>query len=51
MKLEQALAKLEAQGDAKVRVRNAMNGASDDQFGMKLGDIRELAEPITTPPR
>ncbi len=46
MKLEQALKRLEALGDEKVRKRNAKNGAGDNQFGVKLGDVRKLAKEI-----
>ena len=46
MKLAEALAKLEALSDPKVRARNAKSGAGDDQFGVPLGDIRKLAAKI-----
>jgi 3-methyladenine DNA glycosylase AlkD len=46
MKLKEALARLEALGDEKVRARNKKNGAGDDQYGVPLGDIRKLAEKI-----
>ncbi len=31
-----------------MRERNARNGAGDNQFGVKLGDIRKVAKPIKT---
>jgi 3-methyladenine DNA glycosylase AlkD len=46
MKLEEALAQLEALGDEKVRARNKKSGAGDHQFGVQLGDIRKLAKKI-----
>src|SRR5688572_26794913 len=46
MKLEEALAKLKALGNEKVRARNARNGADKNQFGVQLGDIRKLADKI-----
>jgi 3-methyladenine DNA glycosylase AlkD len=48
MTLEEALAQLKALGDAKVRAQNAKSGAGDDQFGVRLGDIRALAKKIRT---
>lgn len=41
-----ALAKLEALGDEKVRAQNRKNGAGQNQFGVKHGDIRKLAAGI-----
>ena len=37
---------LEARGDEKVRAYNIRNGAGDNQFGVKPGDIRVLAKKI-----
>jgi 3-methyladenine DNA glycosylase AlkD len=48
MTLKEALARLEALGDEKVRARNNKNGASNHQFGVQLGDIRILAKEIKT---
>lgn len=42
------LKQLEALGDEKVRAHNTKWGASDNQFGVKLGDIRTLAKKIKT---
>jgi 3-methyladenine DNA glycosylase AlkD len=48
MTLKEALKQLEALGDAKVRAQNAKSGAGDNQFGVRLGDIRALAKKIRT---
>ncbi len=42
------LAQLEALGDAKVRNRNAHQGAGDNQFGVPMGEIRKIAAKIKT---
>src|SRR4051794_31373911 len=42
--LEEALKRLEALGDAKVRAQNAKAGAGDNQYGVALGGIRALAK-------
>ena len=44
----EALAKLKSLGDEKVRKHNRKYGAGDDQFGVKHGDIRKLAQAIKT---
>src|SRR4030095_10265655 len=48
MTLKETLAKLDSRGDEKVRAHNTKNGAGKDQFGVRLGDIRKLAEKIKT---
>ncbi len=48
MTLDEALKKLEALGDEKVRAQNAKRGAGKKQFGVKRGDIRKVAKPIKT---
>lgn len=48
MTLKEALARLEALGDEKVRAQNRRNGAGTKQFGVRLGDIRKLAKEIKT---
>lgn len=48
MTVDETLAQLEALGDEKVRARNTKNGAGDNQFGVKLGDIRKLAKKLKT---
>ena len=44
MTLKEALKQLKALGNEKVRAQNTKNGAGDNQFGVKLGDIRVLAK-------
>lgn len=39
----QVLEDLEALGNEKVRARNAKLGAGDDQYGVRMGDIRKVA--------
>lgn len=46
--LKDALAQLESLGNEKVRAYNIRNGAGDNQFGVKLGDIRKIAAKIKT---
>ena len=46
MTVEDALEQLAALGNEKVRAHNAKYGAGDNQFGVKLGDIRALAKKI-----
>ena len=44
--LKDTLAQLESVGNEKVRAQNRKNGAGDNQFGVRLGDIRKLAAKI-----
>jgi 3-methyladenine DNA glycosylase AlkD len=46
--LEEALKVLEGCGNPKVRAMNAKNGAPDNQFGVRMGDIRAIAKTIKT---
>ena len=46
MTRDEAMARLEALADEKVRTLNIRNGAGEDQFGVKLGDIRKIAAEI-----
>ncbi|HYC76355.1 MAG TPA: DNA alkylation repair protein [Planctomycetota bacterium] len=48
MTLQDAMKRLKALGDAKVRAQNAKAGCGDNQFGVKLGDVRTLAKTIKT---
>lgn len=48
MTVPEILAKLESLGHAKVRAQNTKRGAHDNQFGVKLGDIRKVAASIGT---
>ena len=46
MTLKQTLKQLEALGDEKMRAQNARNGAGDNQFGVRRGEVRKLAKKI-----
>ena len=46
MLVSEVLAKLEALGNEKVRAHNRKNGADENQYGVKLGDIRLVAKTI-----
>jgi 3-methyladenine DNA glycosylase AlkD len=46
MTLKETLAQLKSLGNEKVRAHNKKYGAGDNQFGVKLGDIRKLAAKI-----
>ncbi len=48
MTLEETLTQLEALGNEKMRAQNTKNGAGDNQFGVRLGDLRVLANKIKT---
>lgn len=50
MKLADVMAELQALGKEKLREINARNGSDDNQFGVKMGDIRSLAKKIKTDP-
>ena len=46
MTLQEALAQLEALSNEMTRAHNTKNGAGDNQYGVRLGDIRKLAKQI-----
>ena len=46
MTLEETLTKLKALGNEKMRAQNTKYGASDNQFGVRRGDVRALAKKI-----
>jgi 3-methyladenine DNA glycosylase AlkD len=46
MTLQEALRALEAKGNDKTRAHNKKFGASDNQYGAKMGDIRALGAKI-----
>jgi 3-methyladenine DNA glycosylase AlkD len=46
MTLEEAMRQLKSLGNEGVRAQNTKRGAGDNQFGVKLGDIRILANKI-----
>ncbi len=48
MTAKQILKELKALGDEKRRAHNTKYGAGDNQFGVKMGDIRKIAKKIKT---
>jgi len=48
MNLKEALKELEALGNEKMRKQNTKHGASDNQFGVRRGEVRKLAKKIKT---
>ena len=48
MTVDEVMTQLEALGDERVRKQNKKQGASDKQFGVRLGEIRKLAKKIRT---
>ena len=48
MTVTEILAQLESLGDDARRAHNTKAGAPDNQFGVKLGDIRAMAKKIKT---
>ena len=48
MTVKEILSKLKSLGDAGRRAHNTKAGAPDNQFGVKLGDLRALAKEIRT---
>lgn len=46
MTRDEAIARLEALGSDKLRAQNAKRGVTGAQFGVRMGDIRKLAEGI-----
>ena len=44
--LKDTLKQLQALGNEKVRAQNKKHGSGDNQFDVRLGDIRKLAEKI-----
>jgi 3-methyladenine DNA glycosylase AlkD len=48
MNVKEILAQLESLGDAARRAHNTKAGAPDNQFGVKLGDLRAIAKKIKT---
>jgi 3-methyladenine DNA glycosylase AlkD len=46
MTLDEAMARLEALGSERMRAQNAKRGVTGAQFGVKMGDIRKLADEI-----
>jgi 3-methyladenine DNA glycosylase AlkD len=46
--LKKTLDQLKALGNERMRAQNKKNGAGNNQFGVRLGDIRQLANKIKT---
>ena len=46
MTLQEAVSELESLGNDAMRKMNAKNGAPENQFGVKMGDIRSVAKKI-----
>ncbi len=46
MNFDEVMAKLRSLGNEKVRELNRRNGAGENQFGVKLGDLRAMAKAI-----
>lgn len=44
MTLKEALEQLQVLGNDRMRAQNRKNGAGDNQFGVRLGDIRKVAK-------
>ena len=51
MTYSETMAKLKALGNEKMRQMNCKNGAGENHFGVKMGDIRALAKEIKTDPQ
>jgi 3-methyladenine DNA glycosylase AlkD len=48
MTVKEILAQLKSKGDAARRAHNTKAGAPDNQFGVKLGDLRTIAKKLKT---
>jgi len=48
MNLKESLKQLEALGNEKMWAQNTRNGAGENQYGVRLGEIRKLAKKIRT---
>ena len=46
MTLDEALKRLEALGNEKMRAQNIRHGSGDNQFGVRRGDVRKVAKEI-----
>lgn len=50
MTVAEVMTRLEALGSEKMRAMNAKNGAGENQFGVKMGDLRTIAKEIKLNP-
>jgi len=48
MNVKDALKKLEALGDEKVRQQNIRHGSGDNQYGVRRGEVRKITKEIKT---
>ncbi|HEX5625145.1 MAG TPA: DNA alkylation repair protein, partial [Saprospiraceae bacterium] len=48
MTVKEILAQLESLGSEKLRAHNRKYGVGENQYGVKMGDIRNLAKPLKT---
>ncbi len=48
MTVKEILKHFASLGDEKIKAQNAKRGAGKDQYGVKLGDVRKLADKIKT---
>ncbi len=48
MTLKETLRQLKALGNERMRKQNTKNGAGDNQFGVRLGELKKLAKKIKT---
>src|SRR5689334_11367328 len=48
--LDEVIAELKSLGNEKTRELGARNGAGENQFGVKMGDIRNVAKRLKTNP-
>ncbi len=46
MTLKETLKQLESLSDEKTLAHNTRNGVDDNQFGVKLGDLRKVSKTI-----
>ena len=46
MTLKETLKKLEALGNEKMRIQNIRHGAGENQFGVRLGELKKFAKKI-----
>ena len=48
MTLKETLYELKTLGNEKMRLQNHKNGAGENQYGVRLGEIKKLAKKIKT---
>jgi 3-methyladenine DNA glycosylase AlkD len=50
MNLSEAMERLESLGNETIRAMNTRNGAGSNQFGVKMGDLRVIAQEVKSDP-